>query len=71
MCASFTNSLTNILAMTRIQKRLKRRNDPKAPPTLQLSHTPFEHMTEEILLSQEALLAVLKSDIQFVVHQAR
>ena len=57
--------------MTRIRKRLDKGKQPVAPPTLQVGPAPFEHLTEEIMLSQDSLLVFLKSDIQFVVQQAR
>ncbi|CAI8058549.1 Ectopic P granules protein 5 homolog, partial [Geodia barretti] len=57
-------------AMTRIRKRLDKGKQPVAPPTLQVGPAPFEHLTEEIMLSQDSLLVFLKSDIQFVVQQA-
>ena len=57
-------------ALTRIQKRLEKCKQPVTPPTLHVSHTPFEHLTEDMLLS-DSLLVILKNDIQFVVEQAR
>ena len=62
---------SNMVAMTRIQKRLGKTKKVVAPPTLQVGPAPFEHLTEEIMLSRESLLVILKSDIQFVVQQAR
>jgi hypothetical protein len=57
-------------AMTRIRNRLDKGKKPVAPPTLQVGPTPFEHLTEEIMLSRDSLIVILKSDIQFVVQQA-
>ena len=59
------------VAMTRIRNRLDKGKKPVAPPTLQVGPAPFEHLTEEIMLSRDSLIVILKSDIQFVVQQAR
>ena len=45
--------------------------EPVSPPTFQQCHTPFSLLPENVLLSREALLAVIKTDMQFIVEQAR
>lgn len=58
-------------AITRIQKRLHRHIDPLAPPDFQQSTAPFSLVPEEVLLSKDALLAVIMPDVRYIAEQAR
>ena len=62
---------TPAAAVTRIQKRLRKTVATVPPPPFVYCHAPFSLLSQDVLLSRDALLAVLRADVQFISDQAK
>lgn len=57
-------------AVTRIQKRLRKHGEQAAPPPFKRHNAPFSPLPEEVLLCEEALVSVIRADMQYIAEEA-
>ena len=58
-------------AISRIQKRLSKKGTPAAPPPFCYCSAPFSLLSPDLLVSQNSLLGLVHTDIEYLKQQAK